>query len=226
MSVFQQWLDGEQQYEAGQLLYEQHGRNHVLKRTLSHGPSAYNRSALREELSKLAKAGVKCPENVVIIATQVGKSALAATPKVLIALDNTAESDTSASSQLLAGLDKQWKPLYKEASHLQSQLRHAKDKQERCTWAHRILDLMDQVQALWDAGAHVRAHGALPPVVAVVPPPALDLSDPAAVLKHRNNLRSQISKQKRNAERTAEVAAWKDEVKQLDKVLKTLELSK
>ncbi|AMJ65039.1 hypothetical protein [Hymenobacter sp. PAMC 26628] len=208
MSAVQQWLQGPQDYEAGRQLYEQLGRNAVLKRTLSHGPTAYNRSALREELAKLAT--------------------LPFVPLVTVALSPLgprpapAAAHPDATRELLLGLEKQWKPLYKEASFLQSQLEHAKDNQARCTTSHAILDKMEQVQALWDAGDYVREHGQLPPAPVAVAPPVLDLTDAVAVLKRRNNLRAQISKQARNAERAGEVAAWRAEVEALDDVLKTL----
>ena len=205
------------EYEAGRLLYEQLGRNAVLKRTLSHGPTPYNRSALREELEKLSKAGVECH----VISTQpavvLSKAGSGATAAGL-----NAHEPTRNSAELIGGLERKWKPLYKEASYLQSQLEHAKDNQQRCDWAHKILDLMDQVQGHWEASDYVKEHGQLPPVVAVVPPAVLDLSDAVAVLKRRNNLRAQISKQRRNAERAGEVAAWETEVVMLDEVLKNL----
>lgn len=211
MNPLQEWLDGPQDYEAGRLLYAQHGPNFVLKRTLSHGPTAYNRSALREELARLAKAGpLPVASHPAPAAPAVVETVLAAPP-------------APATAQLLEQLDKQWKPPYKEASHLQGQLRHAKDVQQRCEWAHRILDLMDSVQDTWDAAAYAKQHGQLPPEPApVAPPPALDLRDRQAVLKRRNGLRSQVSKQRRNADRAAEVAAWREEIAQLDNVLQTL----
>jgi hypothetical protein len=225
MSI-QEWLDGPQDYEAGRLLYELHGRNHHLKRTLNNGPNAYNRSALREELVKLHRAGVvqvqvvasAVPSPAPVVETVIAALPAAASPAPITTLE-------AAAAPLLAALEKEWKPLYKEASFLQSQLEHAKDTTERSTWSHKILDLMDLVHHHWLTGAYVQEHGQLPPVVEVVPPPALDLTDRAAVLKHRNNLRSNISKQKRNAERAAEVAAWRAETQQLTELLKKLDLS-
>jgi hypothetical protein len=219
--TIQQWLDGPQDYHAGQLLYQQWGENNHLKRTLGHGPSAYNTSCLREELVKLAKAG-KGQAVVqlvpVAIAAPVMEMVISAPP----APAPEPAGPSAVVVQLLADLDTQWKPLYKEASFLQSQLEHAKDNQERGTWAHKILDLMEAVQGHWDACTYVQEHGQLPPVPVVAPPPTLDLTNRAAVEQHRNNLRSQISKQKRNAKRAAEVEAWRAEVRQLSELLETL----
>lgn len=223
MSI-QEWLDGPQDYYAGLLFYQQFGENNHLKRTLGHGPSAYNTSCLREELVKLARAG-KGQAVVqlvpVAVAAAVAPLVPAAQPAPAPAIAGAA-APTPAIQQLLADLDTQWKPLYKEASFLQSQLEHAKDNQQRGTWSHQILDSMDKVQELWNACDYVQEHGQLPPVPVVAPPPTLDLTDRAAVEQHRNNLRSQISKQKRNAKRAAEVEAWRAEVHQLSELLKTL----
>lgn len=205
MSAIQNWLSGPMEYEAGRLLYEQFGRNSVLKRTLSHGPTMYNRSALREELTKLAGTATgPAPHSAKIPA---------ATP---------VHQPPAPARDILVALEKQWKPLYKEAAYLQSQLASAKDNTQRCQMAHAILTKMERVQELWDTSAYVEEHGHLPPVAEVVPPAVLDLSDAVAVLKRRNNLRAQISKQKRNADRAAEVAAWETELVTLDTALKTL----
>ncbi|MGI4866102.1 MAG: hypothetical protein ACRYFZ_19415 [Janthinobacterium lividum] len=219
MSI-QEWLDGPQDYAAGLLLYQHLGSNPQLKRTLGHGPNAYNTSCLREELVRLDKQGQgQVVVQLVPVATTAAVVQLVPTAQPAPA---AAAAVTSVMEQLLADLDKQWKPLYKEASFLQSQLEHAKDNQERGTWSHKILDLMDEVAVLWEACAHVQEHGELPPVPVVTPPAALDLTDRDAVEQHRNNLRSQISKQKRNAKRAAEVEAWRAEVQQLSELLKTL----
>lgn len=219
MSI-QEWLDGPQDYAAGLLLYQQLGSNNQLKRTLGHGPNAYNTSCLREELERLARLG-----QGQVVVQLVPVAAAAPVVESVIAQPGPAPAAAAPSSvveQLLAALDMQWKPLYKEASFLQSQLEHAKDNQERGTWSHKILDLMDEVAVLWEACAHVQEHGELPPVPVVTPPAALDLTDRVAVTKRRNTLRSQISKQQRNAKRAAEVEAWRAEVQQLSELLETL----
>lgn len=308
MNLLQQWLDGGQDYETGRKLYEQFGDKHQLKRTLSHGPTAYNKSALREELAKLLKAGhgsdvqlrVLSPADQAALhqaeqaaayvvglpfgppdlvahvgllsayAAQLGKSFDQLTQAVLdaqagqferlkefgiraslsgeqVALDcrgaqqsvaNTPEALLAAVvafcqpvltpvppdpvAALVADLESQWKPLYKDASTMQSLLEYAKDNQERGELSHAILNLMDKVQALWEKQAYVVQHGELPPVVELAAPAALDLTDRAAVEQARNNLRSNISKQKRNQARAAEVEAWRVQVKQLSDLLKTL----
>lgn len=218
--TIQEWLAGPHDYAAGLLLYQQLGTNAHLKRTLGHGPSAYNTSCLREELERLARQGhgQAVVQLVPVVAVPV---VLAAQPAPAPAIA-AAAAPTPAIEPLLAELDTQWKPLYKEASFLQSQLEHAKDNQERGTWSHQVLDLMDKVQEHWDACDYVREHGQLPPVPVVAPPPTLDLTDRAAVEQHRNNLRCNISKQKRNTKRADEVAAWRAEVQMLSELLKTL----
>jgi len=227
VSALTAWLADPQDYEAGRLLYDLHGHNHVLKRTLSHGANAYNRSALVEELTKLARTvPAEVALHVVHVAPAPGHVAPAvpAGPGAVQHVTGAGVPPVVPATQaLLLSLDKQWKPLYKEASFLQSQLEHAKDNQQRGTWSHRILDLMEEVQTLWDSCAYVQAHGQLPPVPVVVPPPALGLTDRAAVTQRRNNLRAQVSKQKNNAERAAEVAEWKEEIAQLNHVLTALD---
>jgi len=54
----QLWLQSERDYETGRRIYDALGPNAILKRTLSTGPTTYNREALAYELGKLAKAGV------------------------------------------------------------------------------------------------------------------------------------------------------------------------
>lgn len=223
MNLLQQWLDGSQDYETGRTLYEQFGDKHQLKRTLSHGPTAYNKSALREELARLLKAG-KGSDVVVRVLSPADQAVLhqAALAPAAAPASVLAPVLAAPLAALVADLESQWKPLYKDASTMQSLLEYAQDNAERCTLSHEILNLMDKVHALWETQAYVQAHGQLPPVVEVVAPAALDLTDRAAVEQARNNLRSNISKQKRNQARAAEVEAWRGQVKQLSDLLKTL----
>jgi len=221
MNLLQQWLDGSQDYETGRTLYEQFGENPRLKLTLSHGPTAYNKSALREELAKLLKAG-KGGDVQLRVLSPADQAVLHQAEQALTHVVSRTAGLADPVVTLVADLESQWKPLYKDASTMQSLLEYAKDNTERCERSHEILNHMDKVHALWEKQAYVQAHGELPPVVELAAPAALDLTDRAAVEQARNNLRSNISKQKRNQARATEVEAWRMQVKQLSDLLKTL----
>lgn len=59
-------------------------------------------------------------------------------------------------------LDEKWKPVYKEANHFFSMLEFEQDTEKRKEIAFHILDLMDQVQEVWEAKDFKKKHGQLP----------------------------------------------------------------
>ena len=191
-----QWLDSEQDYAVGQQLYEQLGDNARLKRTLSAGPSHYNREALLWELTKLARAGVTAAVALAVPAVVVAS----APPDVL-------PSEPVPENPLLAELREARRPLYDERTQLHAQLEVLAEHGSQADVhqaALRIMALSHELEASKQTEAYVREHGQLPPPPAAAP--GLDTLSPVELLKKRNALRSQVSRLKKRAERAADLA--------------------
>jgi hypothetical protein len=226
----QEWLNSERNYEVGRQLYAALGDNDRLKRMFQSGPSHYNREAVAWELTKLAKAGqlsvVSCPLPV------GGRPGLddygnrVAPERYFLplaeqeALQND-ESQTKAGRKLdeaagavLDELRDARRPLYDERSGLHAQLEGLPTEADRYLVACRIMALSQELSQNWEQDKYVRAHGQLPP------PPALavDLATlaPAELLKHRNNLRSRVSKLKNKPARANDLAQVQTELAQVE----------
>jgi hypothetical protein len=227
----QAWLDSERDYEVGRLLYHQLGDNARLKQLLGHGPNSYNREALAWELGKLAKAGVVTPVTINVTAPaqltdiDVLQSADEMPKKVQNATETLqTEAPNFAKAALLIPLSQARRPLYSERTLLHGQLELLAEKgtqEEVRQAAERIMQLSRELDANWKIDAYVREKGHLPP-----PPPAapgLETLSPAELLKKRNNLRSQVSKLKKQPHRADDLAKVEATLNQVEALLKPAE---
>lgn len=202
-----EWLQStEQPYDAGRQLYEQLGKNAVLKRRLAAGPNAYNWQALRWELKKLAEAGVVVPAFVVTPVVTANVPAPEAAP---------------AENPLVAELKQQARPLYDRRSWLHAQLEHGSEA-ERVPLLTEVLALSRQLDTHFETLAYMREHGQLPVPAPVMPAFDVEAADLATLIDRRANLRSNISKWKKRADRTAELQQAEAERDVLDARIKAL----
>jgi hypothetical protein len=217
----QEWLDSERDYEAGRQLYEQLGDNPRLKQVLGHGPSAYNTEALEWELVKLAQAGVVTSVVTVhVTATaplpDVDVQQSVPTPRAETSANATNSLQTvptsapagtelpSTAAVLLMQLSQARRPLYDQRTVLHQGLEHHPTEADALVAARHILKLSRELNANWKDDAHVRAHGELP--AGPPPAPGLDTLTPAELVKKRANLRSQVSKLKKQPHRADDLA--------------------
>ncbi|MDF7810501.1 hypothetical protein P1X16_03910 [Hymenobacter sp. YC55] len=201
----QSWLQSEQDYDTGRLLYEALGTNPMLKRTLSTGPNRYNRAALAYELGKLAKAGVGAP---LVLSVPVVSS-----PNATKTLQKPVE-EPEKGADLLATLKSDVQPAYDHRRYLHAQLPLV-DEPTRLTYALNIQRLSRSINEHWKTVAYVKEHGHLP--VPEPTPAAFDVKNGtlAELIDARNNLRSNISKWKKKPARAADLARAQAEVLEL-----------
>jgi chromatin segregation and condensation protein Rec8/ScpA/Scc1 (kleisin family) len=204
MKEIKAWLHGPKFFPQGVALYEQYGSNSVLKRMFALGESVYNRRKLQEAMESLLGQPTR-DENTDKTAT--------VTPEI-------PEKPLLESKQrLLENLDAQWKPLYKKASYLHSQLEHV-TRPERLAYSLTILSLFKQIQSYWNQKKYVEQHEALPPTQTVSPGQTIrDLSDDVEAYREVCRLRSRISKHKNKPAKAAEVAHWTTLKEQLERRL-------
>jgi hypothetical protein len=211
----QAWLDSERDYEVGRLLYDQLGDNARLKQVLGHGPSAYNREALVWELQKLAKQvreplkDIGAPQSVVQVVIP---------PAPVQPSEDL--SETFAKAELLIPLSQARRPLYDERTLLHGQLEVLAEKgtqEEVRVVAERIMHLSRELNENWKKDAYVREKGHLPPPPAAAP--GLETLSSAELLKKRNNLRSQVSKLKKQPHRADDLAKVEVTLNQVEALL-------
>ena len=229
------WLDSsERDYETGRQLYAALGANDRLQRLLSAGPNHYNRECLVWELTKLARAGGGAAPVGVTPIVQGGTPTvptLTLTSDVRVNVSENAtetlqkvESSTEKveslppkGGELLAELKVAQRGLYDERAGVHAQLEGAATEEDRRLMAERVMGLSRQLNTNWNTYHYVEAHGELPPAPAAAP--GLDQLSPADLLKRRNNLRSQVSKLKKNPARADDLVRVETELAQVEKLL-------
>ena len=212
-----EWLGSERDYEAGRQLYAALGDNARIQRMLASGPNHYNREVLAWELLKLARAGVGAAEASVHetpICVQISQTC---TLGVHVATKQDTSSNPEKGTELLAELKAGQRLLYDERAGVHAQLEGAKDEEERRMMAERVMRLSRQLNTNWETYHYVAAHGELPPPPAAVP--GLDQLSPDKLVKKRNNLRSQVSKLKKQPHRAEDLVRVEAELLQVETLL-------
>lgn len=159
MDDIREWLKGTQNYDAGAKLYLVHGTDHALRRVFSEPASDFKKKKLVEALKALV---TKKQSVVKIIETTKA-----------VAIEHIAVSDRKwpkKKDATLAALHEKWKPLFAEMMSLCSRIYEvAKQgqtdpamKQEAGRMAHRICDLDDECDAIYQQRDHYQQHGKLP----------------------------------------------------------------
>ncbi|MDJ1480279.1 hypothetical protein QNI16_07270 [Cytophagaceae bacterium YF14B1] len=199
--TIQQWLIGTQDYKAGVELYQKFGKSAVWKNILSQGETEYNRDKLLSLLTELAGELASKP---------------VAAPKLEV------HRPAPEPGSLLDKVKSEWVPLYKRMSFLHTQLTHLPAK-ERGELAFEILSLDKQINQIWKKEKFVQQHGQLPAESICESKAAHDLSTQIGIQKRILNLRSSISKHKKNPKRKADLTEWVREKADLEQQLKTMQ---
>lgn len=181
------WLQGNRDYEQGRALYEKYSPNPVLKGVFALGPGPYNTKKLASELEKLQE-----PEP---------------TPAPAAGNDTHVATSNTATETVL----QQLRPLLAEQAAIHAQLDMPQTDTERFARAHRVMELADKIEPLWDAYYYAKEHGKLPELE-VKPLPTTE----ADQLRRLTNLRTYRT---RYADRPDKLPAIVAEIKQLEELL-------
>ena len=192
-TAFQAWLDAGEDYETGRAVYAQRGSNTTLKKLLELGPTAYNRKRLRLALAELIEEAPAVAPATSLVFTKPAAPASKYPPEVQLLVE-----------EKLA--------CFKEAAHLQAQLRVLATDAQRLAAAKQIKALMRRNQQLWDDINHFDEHGHLPPAVPIAQLP----QEPADMLQRVKTLATYISSKRGTEEKRA---AWRAEKLELERRL-------
>lgn len=227
--TIKEYLKDPSDYNQGVLLYEKYGKNmaqlNVFKKR---GDTQRNRENLIYELSKLAASEEGYKKPVVMPAIQIpiaqapaddkAKHLKASIPEDHILYVKEAEAVCKDKEEYMR-IEKEWKTKYREASHFHAQLKELKgDDQanQRKELAFKILDHFDDIiqkQKLCDL---YKEHGKMPDKLPEV------AEDPEELIKHRNNLRTYISKAKKGKKPKEKIPQWQAELDAIEIKLQKL----
>lgn len=155
MDGIREWLNGTRNYDAGVQLLLQHSGNAKLKRLFtSEAASDFKRSLLGKELAALVTGAA--------VAKQVQEEQQQqVVQRVAVAHNGWPQQ----MDEVLQALHAQWKPLFSELNALSSRLydvAKAGKQDEAGRMAHRILDLDDECDGIYEKRDHYLEHGKLP----------------------------------------------------------------
>lgn len=188
MQIIKNWLNGQQNYIVGQIIYNHFGHDEGFKALMKQSSGTfYIRQKLASELQKIVSSGIQ--PSIPLQQHRIGFIDQAFTQP----LPKTSDS-------IITALEREWKPLYKQMAHKRSQLigygnDNGKATQEACyLLCKEILELEQQINSVWAKKDHYSKTGRLPDV----PDPEEDAfpTDPLELSRYIENL-------KRNIRRTA-----------------------
>lgn len=199
------WLNGSKDYALGAALYNVHSSNDAMKRMFAQGASPYRLQRLIEAMKELSKV---VDDNPTI--------AIAQAPKYEPVNVQTIQLPENAVPPELDKYRPEWLPLLMERNHLRARLRDAADDFERGRMAHRILELHDQCEAIWERRDYELRTGEPMPTNEKKREP---VTDPKKLQRHVLNLRSYITKTKKAVEKNPENAKATTRLAQLQREL-------
>lgn len=212
MQDIRQWLASPKDYATGVALYEKYGSSSVRKRMFATGYSSFNMEKLEESLQELLPSPAPEP----VAPKTVPKEAPAAPAKPAAAAPAPNPDDKALYEDLM--LQRQEMLDTRTVAH--ARLSVVKTDAERLELALRILDLVPQIKKLNFIRKYYLQHACLP--AESKPRPAVDESDKAALVQHRNNLRSKRSKLKSKPEKAQELQEVEEEIQRLTTLIDTL----
>lgn len=109
-------------------------------------------------------------------------------------------------------LDEKWKPIFKEANHFFTLLEFEPDEEKRKEIAFHVLDLMDEVQKVWDAKDFKKKFGQVPNFDSK----GMDQLSVEQMATRIRTLRTYISKANKGKLNKDRIPDWEAEMKELE----------
>ena len=205
------WLDSEQDYPSGLLIYDRYCKNPNLGRILKvGGATGKNRLTLIYELGKIAKHVAVSVDTPTINKPQEKQ-------EITIAIPQVPHQTTG-----IENLRSEQKMCYKMLDNLHAILPYRKI-QERKDIAFQILELDDRLMEITKRIKHYEKHGVIPPApVTNEPKKVSELSD-SELIQRQNNVRTYITRYKRLAEDPKELKSLSRNRKKLEKYQQELD---
>jgi hypothetical protein len=176
MQLIIDWLNGNKNYYIGISLYKTFGKDEALKKVFALGHSSHRQQLLENELEALTK-----------------------TKKTIPIVENKETALMPDSSDLvLIGLKNEWMPLYLRMNYLRQTLDNYKGNSKESIEARKpiafeILDIEQQVMAIWAKADYYKEHGCLPSIKKVK---TIEEKDPIKLAAKIENLKKYIRRTK------------------------------
>lgn len=159
MDNIRTWLNGPRDYATGAKLYLMHGENAALRRCFSEPASDWKKKKLAEVLTEMLTKKTAVVKKVAVTKEKAIERVSVADKKWPEQMDAT-----------VAALREKWKPLFAEMMNLMARIYDVAKlgdidpamKREAGQMAHRICDLDDMCDAIYEQRDYYLQHGKLP----------------------------------------------------------------
>jgi len=211
MDFIKEWYNGTQDYSLGVSIYTRLGNDEVLKRLLKKGPTPFLVDRLREELLNLIEG-----------TPGADLAASLHSPTDLLGENADTLSREPPKDETLQKLYERKRILHKEKDLLRHTLEGTLNVADRGRMAFRILEIRDEITAIWNQEDHYRQFARLPEENPGV-------TDPNA-LKHRRHIvnsdirrmRTLLKKDPQNQRVQERMARYEAEYEELKERIKKL----
>lgn len=207
-------------YEAGLQWFKEHVQGKFfLKELFAKGKDPYNDQKLRQELHEiLSQMPDEHPAVLPAAKSKIPdeKPLLSLPREVIQDIKPVKVVEHAAATPEEYQLDQEWKPLFKEAMYRRSQLREEMSDEERKEISFEVLNLMDQVQEIWQKKDFLRKYGQMPDFE----DKGMDAMTPLQMITRIRTLRTYISKANKGKLKAENIPGWEAEIQELERRVK------
>lgn len=196
----------EKDYAAQVRLYERHGNNAALKILFKSVQNDWAKQKVASELRSLLP--LLPDESTAQVIERVRK----------VAVKPRRSSDDLDAPKEVRALVVRRKMLYARMNYCFGVLHASKEKEVRFNAAKELLNAQDEIIEIWTKTDFYDLNGSLPKETVALNFDLESLNE-VQLQKRRNNLRTYLSKFKNDERRAADMVAWQEEVKQIEKLL-------
>lgn len=159
MDDIREWLSGNRDYDAGARLYLIHGKDSLLKKVFSEPVSPFKKQKLEESLKALLSGKAETVKKI---------EATKETAIQRVSVGNRRWSEQMDPTE--TALHNKWMPIYAEMMNISARLydialagtKDASKKEEAGRMAHKILDLDDECDKIYEQRDYYLKHKKLP----------------------------------------------------------------
>lgn len=191
-------------YETALTWYKTHVQGKFfLKELFAKGADAYNTQKLKSELHDILHSLSPEPEELKDLPKTDEPAIKAALQLVERAAPTTEEFH----------LDKEWKPIFKEAHFRFQEMTEEMSDEERKELAFAVLNQMDEVEVIWKQKAFLQKFGVSPGFEFQ----GLESLSPTQMQRRILTLRTYITKAKKGKGKAEKIPEWEAEIEELER---------
>lgn len=211
-----EWLSSPKDYQAGLDILERANINSAILRMLQKGDSFYNRKRMEKEMQAIKERNIKPPASN--SKPKEGKKTKADPP-------NSEQWESSLPTgtlpESLSRVMNALRENYAVVNHFHPLLDITYDLDRKKAFEIKLAlqSAWEEIELCWRIINYWKANNEVLPSKYTKSTLTVDISDPAELIKRRNNLRSYISRHQHNPKKAVKVGEWQRELKRIEALI-------